>query len=30
MRMVVVGVNGKTMNEGISWKGQKKDRLGTM
>ena len=29
-RMAVVEVNGKTMAEGVSWKKQRKDRLGTM
>ena len=28
--MAVVGVNRKTMAEGLSWRGQRKDRLGTM
>ena len=26
----MVAVNGKTMAEGVSWKGKRKDRLGTM
>ena len=29
-RMAVVGVNGKTMAAGLSWRGQRRDRLGTM
>ena len=28
--MAVIGVSGKTMAERISWKGQSKNRLGTM
>ena len=26
----MVGVNGKTMAEGLSWRGQRKDSFGTM